>query len=158
MLSKTYYTLMDPHPLAVVTACGDPRFQRPFKYFTREELGLQRRDFVPIKIAGGGSAILAHPQQLKDEFVSLVRQIRFYISHFGSIRRVILIGHEDCGFYRGISGLEGLADKEREDLPVAMNMLRQSIDLHIVIEAYYAKFVDLEKTQITFQEVYSQSM
>src|ERR1043166_8318975 len=98
---RVYSVAADPKPAAVVIHCSDPRFQVAFEQFLEHELGLAKGQYIPI-IVGGGAGVLAHPQQLPKEFKFLKERFEFYREAFPTVRRIILVNHEDCHYYDSI--------------------------------------------------------
>ena len=78
--------------------CGDPRFQEAFDGFIANELKLAKGQYIPL-VVGGGAGVLAHPEKLPKEFKFMKERLELYSQAFHSIRRVILINHEDCKYY-----------------------------------------------------------
>lgn len=132
---------------AIIIACSDPRFTTAFEEFILEELGLQKGEFVPINVAGGPAA-LAHTNEKFDDYMYLSGQIRFFLNHFKSIQKVIIIGHQDCGYYKTLNS------KERDDLPKAAKTIScRVVDAAIEVECYYAKFADKNCDRIVFETI-----
>jgi hypothetical protein len=92
--AKTY-DLITAAPEAIVVHCSDPRFQRAFAEFIREELKLQDGSFIPLVISGGVGS-LAEPLRLPKEFRFMKERLRMFLDRFESIHQLILINHEDC--------------------------------------------------------------
>ena len=81
---------------AVAIHCSDHRFQNAFREFLTE--GLHLKSYALISIPGGGhftSMTEIMPKFSKVGFQSL----KFMIDRTGA-RRVILVGHEDCLFFK----------------------------------------------------------
>jgi hypothetical protein len=93
-----YDAVRDARPEAIVVYCSDPRFQTAFDQFIQMELGLAKGHFMPL-IIGGGAGVLGHPEQLPKEFKFLKERFELYREVFPSLRRVVLINHEDCRYY-----------------------------------------------------------
>jgi len=149
---ETFPATVDPKPVAEVICCIDPRFQAAFQGFIKKTLKLRDEDVVILTIAGG-PAPLAHPDDMRSRCRYIIRQTMFSCDHF-PIKRVILIGHQDCGYYSVIptNGSKSQS-REKDDLPVAIKMLDLVVAEGVTIEAYYAFFSDASCTQIAFQKV-----
>jgi len=145
------YKATNKKPTTLKICCSDPRFRIAFCQFVRDELMLRQGEFVPINVAGG-PASLAHQKTKKADFNFVFNQIIFFLKHFGSIEKIILISHEDCGFYRTIKNHQDEEDKEKKDLPRAKNILNLLLP-HIAVEAYYASFADARQEEIIFEKV-----
>jgi len=143
------HAICRPKPTMLRIACSDPRFRIAFKGFTIEHLGFQPGQFVPIDI-GGGPAALAHEILLNRDFDFLMSQIKFFLGHFPTIKTVVLIGHQDCGYYKTIPDHPDLKDKEKRDLPRAVNSLRSRLSDDVQVLAYYAS---LEYERIAFEDI-----
>jgi hypothetical protein len=89
-------------PQAIVLCCSDPRFQTAFERFLREDLHLEKGQYIPI-VVGGGAGVLAHPERLPKEF-KFVRErlVHYRLSVFPTARRLILINHQGCRYYQGL--------------------------------------------------------
>ena len=89
-------------PQAIVLHCSDPRFQGAFEQFLREELHLEKGQYIPI-VVGGGAGVLAHPERLPKEFKFLRQRLEHYrTTVFPTARRLILINHQGCRYYQGL--------------------------------------------------------
>jgi hypothetical protein len=145
-------------PKALVVHCGDPRFQEPIARFLAEELGLKPGKYVPL-VVGGGVASLMVGDMLPKEAKSLREGIAFYVSHFASIERIILINHEDCGKYRALERALPLflhlcggimTDRQKTDLRKAVEGLTAQ---HLLsVEPYFAAFTNPEHTLVHFEK------
>jgi len=160
---KKVYLLTQSDPTAIVIHCSDPRFQNAFKGFINSELGLRDGDYIPLIISGGAGS-LSEPLKLPKEFKFMKERIEFFIHHFPSIRRIILINHEDCKHYESMKNLLGNSFLSR----VADLMERQKIDLKSVAknllnlfgskihgELYYAHFTDPQKQSVVFEKIFA---
>jgi hypothetical protein len=160
--ARVYDAVQNPKPEAVVVYCGDPRFQTAFEGFIANELKLAKGQYIPL-VVGGGAGVLAHPERLPKEFKFMKERLEMYQQLFHSIRRIILINHEDCKYYSFLgervlgavgSRLTWLADHAREDLPVVADVFKRLLaHLHLPIELHYASFADPEHTKIVFDQV-----
>ena len=150
------YEAVIAHPKVLLIHCSDPRFQVAFNGFIQGELGLKPGEFVAI-VGAGGPGALAHPattskmQDLKDQIV-------FFLKHFPSIKKVVLINHQDCGFYELIPNPQNKKEnRERDDLPTAAEAVSYKLSAEgiqgIVVEAYYAKFANANHDSIIFERL-----
>jgi hypothetical protein len=148
-------------PETVVIYCSDPRFQTAFDSFIANDLHLAKGDFVPIVIAGGGGA-LARPHELPKEFKFIKERLELAREYFPSVRRVVLINHEDCRYYESLRGkVFGLIGARlsnlvgaREDLPtIATVFARFLTHLGLDVELYYAHFADGTHNEVVFERV-----
>ena len=157
-----YEAMPDAAPQAIVVYCSTPRFQMAFDQFIEKELGLAKGQFIPLVIAGG-AGVLAHPERLPKEFKFMRDRFELFRKNYPSIRRIVLINHEDCAYYRMLTEkipafLRRHADSEhhaaRDDLgPIAAIFTRLLAHLGVQVELYYARFADADHTQVTFDRV-----
>ena len=81
---------------AVVVHCSDHRFQQGFREFLVEGLGLG--SYALLAIPGGGH--FCSMEQLQPKFAKAgLQSLRFLVKRTGA-RRIILIGHDDCLFFK----------------------------------------------------------
>jgi hypothetical protein len=143
------YSLETSKPQAVVIHCGDPRFQRAFRNFIEEELGI--RSYVPIIILGGVHAF-GFKELRPKQYKVLFEQIKYLIKE-KDIKRVVIINHEDCEWYGRFSSWimkrVPLPTKQVEDLRSAAEGLFEHF-LNIDIETYYA---ELDGERIDFKRI-----
>ena len=92
-------TMPWPQPAtdALVVHCSDHRFQAHFDDFLRS--GLHLATFDRLVIPGGPQFLLAPLP--KFEWAGR-RWLNFLVKHHG-IRQLILLAHEDCGWYKDLS-------------------------------------------------------
>jgi hypothetical protein len=156
---KTFPVLSSASPTAVAVYCGDPRFQAATKQFLESELGMKDGEYVPV-IVGGGVASLTEPLLRPKEFKYLKDLLALYLGHFRSVRRVVVINHEDCAKYRVMS--EGLGSKflrnfiddmvgrQMDDLQKVTKVIA-SLSHGIQVERYFARFANPEHTEAVFE-------
>lgn len=81
---------------AVVVHCSDHRFQPGFREFLAEGLGF--RSYALLAIPGGGH--FSSMEQLQPKFAKVgLQSLKFLVNRTGA-RRIILIGHDDCLFFK----------------------------------------------------------
>ena len=156
-----YEVTQHPKPQAIVVYCSDPRFQTAFRQFIEKELGLAEGEFIPLVI-GGGAGVLAHREQLPKDFKVLKERLEMHLSQFLSVRRLILINHEDCKYYGVLreklphlfgAHPDSTTAKQRGDLGTVARALLHLLSSRGTIELYYAKFVDPEHTKAAFERI-----
>ena len=156
--AKTYPVPETVAPQTVVIYCSSPRFQAAFRDFIETTLGLKPGEYVPFVVAGGAGA-LTRPDMLPKEFRFLKERLELFREQYASIKRVVIIGHEDCQYYKKLSGKLGSLLPFYTHLPLAdMKLLSQVFvrllaHLGMRLELYYAKFADEKHTQITIEPV-----
>ncbi len=144
----------------MVVYCSDPRFQAAFEQFVAQELHLERGQYFPL-VVGGGAGVLAHPEQFPKEFKFMRERFELYRRHFPSIRRMVLINHEDCRYYdslkRKLGGLLGGRlgfgpEQAHDDLRLLSGVCGRLLHhLGVGIELYYARFNDAGHQSIIFE-------
>jgi hypothetical protein len=127
---------MDPSPLnsklhrgktqVLVIHCGDYRFQDAFGEFLHRVLTLNE-----------GYDLL---QRHSDDSRATWKWFRFFVEHHG-IRRIVLIQHQDCAWYRevppGVQSPRDLRERQEQDLARISGTLKKGFpDLRV--ESYYA--------------------
>ena len=154
---------VDPNakPTAVVIHCSDPRFNYAFRICVEKTLGLQSGDYLPL-IFGGGAGVLAHPFELPKETKFVKDRLEYWKTRFPTIKRIILINHEDCRYYHQIKEKltnlfpnNALMDKvAKMDLITVAKLLKSmSFLTGYSIEVYYAKFKDETHQSAMFEQV-----
>ena len=161
-----YDAIQHPAPEAIVVYCSDPRFQIAFQEFVEGELRLPKGKYLPL-VVGGGAGVLGHPEQLPKEFKFMKERFELYRSLFPTIRRVVLINHEDCRYYHSLktklAGFWGprlkiLPDFARDDLSLVSRAFGHLLShLAITIELYYARFGNAEHSKIIFDKLIASS-
>jgi len=159
---NVYEAMPEAKPQTIVVYCSAPRFQMAFDQFIEKELGLTKGQFIPLVVAGG-AGVLAHPERLPKEFKFMRDRFELFRRNYPSIRRIVLINHEDCAYYRMLTEKipaflrRHTGDEHheaREDLgPIAAVFTRLLAHLGVQIELYYARFADPAHTQVTFDRM-----
>jgi len=101
-VSGVFSVTINPDPEAIVVMCNDPHFQTTFRDFLEERLDLPVGKYVPI-LADGGPGMIAHPDQLPGDFRFLIGRVTANQEIYPTVSRLILIGHQECTYYRGLS-------------------------------------------------------
>jgi hypothetical protein len=124
---------------AAAVYCSDGRYGEQMDDFLHACLGLPRYDRVAVP---GGAACLAGHLLAMRERGALDRQLRFLVDGHG-LTRVVLIAHQDCGFYRQNVHphklkRQPLEELQAADLAAAAAVLR---DYHrgLAVDAYFAR-------------------
>jgi hypothetical protein len=159
---RLYAAVQHPKPEAIVVHCSDPRFQIAFEQFVTNELKLAKGTYLPIVI-GGGAGVLGHPEQLPKEFKFLKDRFEFFRERFPSLRRVVLINHQDCLYYENLKSkllsllgtrLFRSPEVAREDLGLVARVCDRLLShLGWTVDLYYAKFADAEHSKIAFERL-----
>ena len=150
-------------PEAIVIHCSDPRFQKAFREFINTELKLPEGEYVPLVISGGVGS-LSEPLKLPKEFKFVKERIELFIKQFDSIKRIILINHEDCLYYDVMRSTIGnlflnrvrdMIERQKIDLKSVSRTLLGLLGTKTRMELYYAHFADSGRKKIVFEEVMS---
>jgi len=161
--STKTYDLIDAAPEAIVLHCSDPRFQRAFAGFIKNELQLEEGKYIPLVVSGGVGS-LSEPLKLPKEFRFMRERIRMFLDHFDSIKLIVLINHEDCRHYDWLRNFIGklfvqrfanMAERQRADLKKVAKVLLDLASSRIETKSYYAKFADARKSKVVFEEVWA---
>jgi hypothetical protein len=155
------YALVEARPLAIVIHCSDPRFQKAFAEFIHGELGLETGEYVPL-VVSGGVASLSEPLKLPKEFKFMKERIELFLERFDTIRRIILINHEDCRHYDALKDLFGriflqrmshISEKQRDDLKTVARTLLGLAAPGVGLEMYYARLSGVDLKEVVFERV-----
>ncbi|MCL5280534.1 MAG: hypothetical protein M1376_11570 [Planctomycetes bacterium] len=160
--TNAYEALPHVHPEALVVYCGDPRLQTAFVPFIEDELGLAKGQYIPT-VVGGGAGALAYPQRLPKEFKFMKDRFELIHRAFPSVKRAVLINHEDCIYYRLLAEkipgfLVGDAAKLRDRPGEDLNLIAGVFDRFLSHfgfqpEFYYGRFIDANHTKMAFDHV-----
>ena len=119
---------------ALVVHCSDHRFIPAFEQLVEKQLGIADYDLIAVP---GGPQFLAALDYLPKFAWAGNRWVKFLIEGHG-LNRVVLIGHEDCGWYKQLHGSHaGLEAKLRADLLHAREQLQQALG-GVAVECWYA--------------------
>jgi hypothetical protein len=118
--------------------CGDHRFQAAFQEFLNASLGLDGN--YDLMVIPGGQLSLTLVEYLPKFHWASWRWLRFFVEQH-KIRRLILIQHQDCGFYKAMP-LHLHASKEprlrqEEDLRRVKEAMKKELP-QVGVEIYYA--------------------
>ncbi len=133
---RPMYALDHQPPEALVIHCGDPRFQTAFRRFVTEELGIQHYALI---VLGGGVHAFGAQSFLPKNFKILWEQVKFFIRS-QNLKQVIIINHEDCGWYHKLSGYHPTIDlpvKGKLDLRQAAQTLLKDF-AGVQVRSYWA--------------------
>jgi len=127
---------------AAAVYCSDGRYGEQMDEFLHHCLELPHYDRVAIP---GGAACLAGHLLAMRERGALDRQLKFLIEAH-ELDRVVLIAHQDCGFYRQNVHPHKLRNTPLEelqaaDLAIVANLLRD-YNRKLEVDAYFARKVE----------------
>ena len=117
---------------ALVVYCSDGRFARQSEQFVAEHLHLARCDRLVVP---GGPAALIEPDAHHNAFESAK-----FLMFAHDVDRVVLIMHEDCGYYAHRRELTGASQRRarQADLGRIADRLR-AVNADVRIDAYEAR-------------------
>src|SRR2546423_11816070 len=108
---------------AAAVYCSDGRCGEQMDEFLHTGLGLPRYDRDAVH--GGAACLAGHNGAYHDKH-ALERQLDFLIREHG-LRRVVLIAHEGCAFYKDIwLGLRTMKEQQAVDLEKAATQIRSA--------------------------------
>jgi hypothetical protein len=127
---------------AAAVYCSDGRYGEQMDEFLHHGLGLPHYDRVAIP---GGAACLAGHLLAMRERGALDRQLKFLVEGHG-LERIVLIAHNDCGFYRHNVHPHKLRnvlleELQAADLATVAAMLRDWNRM-LEVDAYFARRVE----------------
>jgi hypothetical protein len=130
-----------------VVFCSDGRFGDHVDDFVQNGLGLHGYD--RLAIAGGPACLAGHFAAYRDE-EGASRHLHF-LAGLRGLTRVILISHEDCGFYKHVLKVSPaeLLNRIRIDLAAAVLRIGKALP-RLKVEAYVAR---LTAEQVWFETV-----
>ena len=123
---------------ALVIHCGDYRFQAAFHEFLNRSLHLETYDLMVIP---GGPLTLTPLDPFPKYHWAGWNWLRFFVEQH-KLTRLILIQHQDCGFYKAMSAhlnapLESLRERQEQDLRRARDQVARELP-HLAVDTYYA--------------------
>lgn len=127
---------------AAAVYCSDGRYGEQMDEFLHHCLELPHYDRVAIP---GGAACLAGHLLAMRERGALDRQLKFLIEGHG-LTRVVLIAHQDCGFYKANVHPHKLRNVALEELQAAdlatVAALLRDYNRSLEVDAYFARKVE----------------
>ena len=135
----------------IICYCSDSRFQEAIITYILKILGLVYGKFFPVVLRGGPTP-LAYPKKKPKDFSSLFNdQILFFLKHAPKVKKIILIGHEDCKYYQTFP-FTNRVDRDKEDLVRAVKNLGILLP-SMPVEAYYVRFADGNPAETIFERI-----
>jgi hypothetical protein len=135
-----------PRLAAAAVYCSDGRFGEQCDDFLQNGLGLPWYDRVAFP---GGAAVLCGGFRTPAEEEGVAAQLAFLIEAH-ALGRVVLIAHEDCGFYKHHTDIErGMRARQEADLLTAAERVR-AMAPRLVVDTYYAA---LDGQRVAFERV-----
>jgi hypothetical protein len=120
--------------------CGDYRFQSAFQEFLNRELNLDGN--YDLLVIPGGPLSLTLAEYLPKFHWASWKWVRFF-ADFHKIRRLILIQHQDCGFYKTMPAhLHASTEprqRQEQDLRRVRDTIRRELP-RLAVELYHAGF------------------
>jgi hypothetical protein len=131
----------------LMVRCSDHRLALACEQFLEKSLGVQRGAYDLIVVPGGPQFLCALDYLPKFLWVGR-RWMRFLAEHH-EVRQVVLISHQDCGWYRHVHG-EVQDARQKDDLRRARAALTEWLP-HLSVLCFFARFrdpdVDFEKVE-----------
>ena len=121
---------------AAAVYCSDGRFGEQVDDLLQNGLQLPRYD--RLVLPGGGACLAGHLETYREEEAAMA-ELRFLIETH-RLQRVVLIAHEDCGYYTehlNVSQLQ-LETMQRQDLGKAVSRVR-GLAHGLTVVAYFAR-------------------
>jgi hypothetical protein len=138
---------------AAAVYCSDGRYGEQMDDFLHNCLGLPHYDRVAIP---GGAACLAGHLLAMRERSALDRQLKFLVEGH-ALTRVVMIAHQDCGFYRANVHPSKLKRQPLEELQAAdlaaVAALLRDYNRKLEVDAYFALRVGGEEGVVRFEPV-----
>jgi hypothetical protein len=132
---------------AIVVHCADPRFQSAFREFVNKELDIT--SYIPL-VVGGGIHSFGVEKLMPKNFKIVWEQIKFFVKE-AKVRKVIIINHEDCLWYKTMKGYYPTIElpvKGKLDLKTAAQRILKDFT-GVEVRSFWAGLKDEE---ITFSE------
>jgi len=120
---------------ALAVYCSDGRFEAQCEDFVRKGLGIERFDLIVLP---GGPARLVGPEDSAPGQQTAIEELSFLVKAH-NLQRVVLIQHDDCGYYQHVLGISGddLRPLQQADAAKAIEAVHQATGLEQV-ECYLA--------------------
>jgi len=123
---------------AAALYCSDGRYGEQMDEFLHVGLKLPRYDRVAVP--GGGACLATHTTTTRQEG-AVDAELRFLIEAH-DLHTVVLIAHEDCGFYKRVRWTaQSLEAQQHADLARAARRIR-TFSHALKVEAYFARKAD----------------
>ena len=138
-----------PNPKSLVVSCVDPRFIFSVFEFLRDDLGYGSGDFSLIAVPGGIVTMATKAGEVSHETKTVTEAVAFVLTHFKSIKEVVLIAHEACGKYGALSkqvpsefalSPEETLGKQAGDLASVGKMMSELAGREVEVKKYISKF------------------
>ncbi len=130
----------------LVVYCSDGRFARVSDEFVEQTLKIA--DYDVLAMPGGPQFLCALEYLPKLRWAG--RRWLDYLVEGHGLERVVLITHQDCGWYRRLHGShDDHTTRQREDLRRARTELLEALP-HLGVEAY---FVSVQDGQVSFTKL-----
>ena len=154
---RAAYGLTGEPPEAIVLTCSDPRFQKAFDEFTRD-LGLREGTFVRLVVSGGGWVLLNAATLPGKDFQALRERIDLHCRLSPTIRRLVMVIHDDCRWYEhAVGGGRGAGSAGSEPSRETLRRGQEALGVHLAapleMEVYHARFKDEGRREVEFERV-----
>lgn len=120
----------------LVVYCSAFDFRRYFREFLEQGLGLDTYDLIAVP---GGAHVLTMMNFMPKIANFAFRWVEFLVKAH-SLRRIVILGHEDCSWYKdyrfGPVHID-LRERQLKDLSEVAAMLRKALNLQV--DVFYAR-------------------
>ncbi len=128
--------------------CGDYRFQAAFQEFLNRSLNLDGN--YDVMVIPGGPLSLTLVEYLPKFSWASWKWLRFFTEHH-PIRRLILIQHQDCGFYKTmphhLHSSPEPRERQEQDLRRVRDTMKKDFP-QLPVELYYAGWDSADRVTI----------
>ena len=154
-IEQAYVTELpwDPErPETVVITCVDGRWYGHFRNSRREHLNAGPcTDFMAVP---GGIEPMTLADEVPKDFNFFRRRLEALVEAHGT-RRIIVIAHQDCAWYRermGGASAEAMRAKQVADMRRAASWLRARFE-GVVVQPYFARLSGTNPEKVVFEGV-----
>jgi carbonic anhydrase len=154
-IEQAYVTELpwDPQrPETVVVSCVDGRWYRHFQEFARIHLGAGPcTDFMAVP---GGVEPMTLADDTPKDFNFFRRRLEALVDAHGT-RRIIIIAHQDCAWYRaqlGAASADTMRSRQIADMRRATSWLRARFD-GVAVQSYFARLSGTNPEKVVFEAV-----
>jgi hypothetical protein len=131
--------------------CSDHRLARACEDFLENQLHAAPGSYDLVVVPGGPHFL--SPSEYLPKFGWVGRRWMRFLVEAHEIHRVVLIAHQDCGWYRQLHGptldTAGREARQRQDLHISSMDLRQAFP-GLRVDTFFAR---LQEPGVTFEPV-----
>ena len=147
-----FKTVRKPKPEMLGVLCYDARIGGSQDAFIEHEYRATKHNGRLKTVTLPGGMAFAVPGTKKFQIALAI--ISFTLKHFPTIKRIVIISHADCGWYKSI----GEQGNERPDIVKAKAAVEKTVTLlklgrTVTVTAFFAAFTGPKQKKATFEEV-----